>query len=297
MLRMWSRKRKSSEGTVLAGVALGERPWLVLGGGGLKGMAHLGAWRELDEAGFQPSGILGTSIGALVGACVAAGISVEELEEAARALQRSDIATLQRRALWLNGIRSPALFRGDRLKRYLERRLPEGGWDALSTRFQTNAVELGSGRTEWFGIGARTDVSLPEAVYASSALPLFYPPIVLPGGIYIDGGTEEALPIRRAAELGATGIVAVDVGSAEGADAEDVIEGGMLSIHGRVFSIMSGRIRRETVDRWNGPPLLYIRPKLDAYGTFDFDHVDEFLQAGLEAVTNVLRPTVAAESG
>ncbi len=267
---------------------MGERPWLVLGGGGLKGLAHLGVWRGLKEAGLQPEGILGTSIGALVGACLAAGRPLEELEEEARALRRTDIARVQRRTVWLNGIRSPSLFRGEMLRQYLRRVLPKEGWSSLQIRFQANAVELGTGQTEWFGAGARTDVSLPDAIYASAALPLFYPPIPLPGGLYVDGGTEAALPIHRAAKLGATGIVAVDVGSGEKGDGEEVVEQGMLAIHQRVFSIMSGRLRRETILHWEGPPLLYVRPRLDDYGTFDFEHLGYFLGEGLRSIREIL---------
>lgn len=281
MLAFWRRgDRERVSGPTLAGIPLGEAPWLVLGGGGLKGLAHLGAWRALREAGFHPAGILGTSIGALVGACLSGGRDPDELEAEARRLTRADITRIQRRALWVNGIRSEALFRGDVLRAYLANVLPPGGWEAMAIRFQANAVELGSGRTEWFGVGARTDVPLVEAIYASSALPLFYPPGRLPGGAYVDGGTGAALPIERAAELGATSVIAIDVGSGELGEVGRILEEGMLSIHQRVFAIMSGRRRRESIAQWNGPPLLYIRPDLDGYGTFSFENIEYFLEEG-----------------
>jgi NTE family protein len=277
------------EGVKIGGISLGTQPWLVLGGGGLKGLAHLGAWRVLSEAGFAPAGIVGTSIGALIGACIAGGRSLQEMEADARRLRRTDIARVQRRAVWMYGIRASALYRGDTLKRYLLEVLPPGDWNALQTRFQSNAVELGTGRTEWFGIGARTDVSLVDAIYASAALPVFYPPLPLPGGVYVDGGTEDALPIQRAADLGASGIVAIDVGAGEEVDARHVASRGMLAIHERVFSIMSGRRRRTVVREWEGPPLLYIRPELDGFGTLDFDHVEDFLHIGRDAAMIALR--------
>ncbi len=278
----WRRPTGSAEPR-LGGVELGERPWLVLGGGGVKGLAHLGAWRVLKAAGFEPEGIIGTSIGALVGACLAGGQPLEELEQMALTVSREEIATMPRRLLWTQGIRSPALYRGDVFMSYIERVIPADGWDALRIRFQTNAVELGSGKTEWFGVGARTDVTLAQAVYASSALPVFYPPCALPGGLYVDGGTEEALPILRAAELGATAIVAIDVGRAESADADAAVKHGMLAIHERVFSIMSGRHRRKVVSEWNGPPMLYIRPNVDQFGTLEFRKLDQMIEEGRKA--------------
>jgi predicted acylesterase/phospholipase RssA len=223
-----------------------------------------------------------------VGACLSAGRPLEALEAEARALRRSDIAGLQRRGLWMRGLRSPSIFRGEVLARTLGRVLGSTGWEALEIRFQANAVEMGTGRTEWFGIGARTDVALADAIYASSALPVFYPPIELPGGVYVDGGTEDALPIARAAELGATGIVAVDVGAAEVTDPRAVVERGMLAVHERVFSIMSGGRRRRTVANWSGPPLVYIRPELDDVGTLELGEPDRLLEAGRIATERMI---------
>lgn len=284
MQAFWRRGKAEEEaGPVLGGIALGAHPWLVLGGGGLRGLAHVGVWRALHELDFRPAGVIGTSIGSLVGALIAAGRPVGEMEDEARELRRTDIARVQRRALWVNGIRSEALFRGDTLEAYLGRILPPGGWRDLSLRFQANAVELGTGRSEWFGVGARTDVSLTRAIYASAALPLFFPPARIPGGVYVDGGVAATMPLGRARELGATAIVAVDVGSGEEGDARKTLADGMLGIHQRVFSIMAGRRRREEVAHWSGPPLLYIRPRLDGYGTFDFEAIDYFLEEGYRA--------------
>ena len=280
--------RTESSGLNIGGVPLGDRPWLVLGGGGLRGLAHLGVWRVLQQAGLRPAGIVGTSIGALVGASLAAGRPLEELEEIARSVSREKVARMPRRFLWPQGIRSSGLYRGDTLMNYIEKVAPAGGWASLRIPFQVNAVELGSGRTEWFGTGARTDVRLPQAIYASAALPVFYPPCPLPGGHYVDGGTKDALPIPRAAELGASGIIAVDVGAAETADASTIVERGMLAIHDRVFAIMSGAQRRSTVRKWTGPPLVYIRPQMVGRGPLEFGRVEEMLEAGRKAAEAVL---------
>ena len=275
-------------GLQLGGVRLGARPWLVLGGGGVRGLAHLGAFRVLSEAGLRPSGIVGTSIGALVGACLAAGKSIDELEAEALALTREQVARMPRRLLWAKGIRDEALYRGSVFRRYLEGVLPECGWESLRMPFQTNAVELGSGGTEWFGVGARTDVPIADAVYASAALPVFYPPCRIPGGLYVDGGTREALPLHRAEELGATGVVAIDVGGGESADAGEIVKLGMLAVHERVFSIMSGRHRRATVSGWSGAPLLYIRPEVDAFGILEFGRLRQLIEAGrIAALTSI----------
>jgi NTE family protein len=285
----WGNRRGDREaGVKLGGVDLGPRPWLVLGGGGLRGLVHIGAWSVLSDAGFRPAGILGSSVGALLGACIASGRPPAELEAEARTVRKGDVAQLQRRALWVTGIRSEALFRREALEGLIGRLLPTEGWEGLQLRFQANAVELGSGRSEWFGAGGRTDVPLAQAIYASAALPLFFPPARLPGGAYVDGGVLDPLPLERARALGATGIVAVDASSGETADLEKVLEDGLLGLHQRVLSLATGSRRRTLIAEWSGPPLLYIRPALERFGTFDFTAIPYFLEEGVRATQGAL---------
>jgi NTE family protein len=268
--------------------SLGKRVWLVLGGGGLKGLAHIGVLRALDEADVTADGIVGTSIGALVGSLAGAGRSWEDLRELARELKKEDIVRVNRRAVLFNGIRQTSVFRGDVLREYYEGILPEHGWDDLDIPVLINAVDLATGRTEWFGPGARSDVSLLDAVYASSALPVFYPPAVLGERAFVDGGTEHPLGLERAAEAGATGVVGVDVGAGEVGKTDKILRQGMLAIHQRIFSIMTYRRRRDLLAGWEGPPLLHVRPRLDGYETFDFENVEYFMEEGYRATREAL---------
>lgn len=260
----------------------------MLGGGGLKGLAHVGAWQALEEAGVDPVGIVGTSIGALVGACLAGGMRWRELVPLAFALRRSDIARINRRVLLLNGIRQESLLLGEPLRSYIERVLPVRSWDDLTLPLQVNAVDLETGTTHWFGTGADTSVGLVDAIYASAALPVFYPPAQVDGKVYVDGGTEFSLPLVRAADLGASGIVAVDPGSGRQSHPHRVVAEGMLAVHQRVFSIMSWRKRTDMVAHWTQPPLIYVRPRMEGIGTFDFDRVQYFLEEGYRAAREAL---------
>lgn len=265
-----------------------EPPWLVLGGGGLKGLAHVGAWRALDEAGIRPAGIIGTSIGALVGALAASEMGHEEAHRLALELEHDDIVRINRRAAWINGIRQPSVFRGEVLRDYLAEVLLDIDWDHLMYPFLVNAVDLGSGSTVWFGSGERTDIPLIDAVYASCSLPGFYPPLELDGLALVDGGTEHALAIEKAMEVGARRLVAIDVGSGQSADIAATLDAGFLGIHQRVFAIMTYRQRRGSLERWSGPPLLYVRPALAGYGPFGFEHVQYFLDEGYRATREAL---------
>lgn len=267
---------------------LGARPWLVLGGGGLKGMGHAGAWQALGEAGFRPQGLVGTSIGALVAAALAGGMGWGDLAPRAFSLRKEDLVRINRRVLWVNGLRATSVFQAEPLREYIERLLPVREWEELDFPLQINAVDLSSGETHWFGVGARTDVPLVDAVYASCALPVLYPPARLGEGWFVDGGAVDALPLHRAEELGATGILALDVGSGIEVDAGVTVASGLVGIHSRIFSMASGRRRRDAIQQWRGIPLRLIRPRLEGYGSFDFHHAGYFLEEGYRATRAAL---------
>lgn len=265
-----------------------ERAIVVLGGGGVKGLAHAGAWRAIEEFDIPVAEIVGTSIGAFVGACIAGGMSAELLHARARALKRQDIVTLNRWAFLLNGISESSVFRPDAFRDYLEETLPVERFEQLTMPFSLNAVHLETGRVDWFGVDGRTDVTLAQAVYASCALPLFYPPAEIYGETYVDGGVREALPIQRAAARGADLVIAIDVSAGEVKDSKDTVSKGLVAIHHRVMDIMVYTRKRDALLSWTGPELLYIRPRLDGYSTFDFDRTEYFLEEGYRAARDAL---------
>jgi NTE family protein len=276
---------------------LGDRPWVVFGGGGLKGLAHAGAWQAIQEAGLPVAGIVGTSIGALVGACLAGGMGWRDLAPLAFAIRRGDIARINRRALLFNGIRQEALLQSEPLREFIRVILPVREWDELTLPLQINAVDLDTGDTVWFGPGADTSISLEDALYASAALPVFYPPLTVGGRTFVDGGVEFTLGLGRAVDRGATGLIGIDVGSGQRGHADRVRDQGLIAIHQRVFSIMSWRKRHDLVRHWTEPPLLMVRPRLDGFGTFDFDETQYFLEEGYRAARAALRRGVGAAEG
>ncbi len=263
--------------------SLGPRPWLVLGGGGIKGLAHVGVWRRLEEAGVEIAGVVGCSIGAVVGACIAAGMDTAEMSRVALGLRRSDIIRLNRRAAWISGIKAVSVFRGDALRGYVEEIVPAREWSELRVPLQVNAVDLETGRTVWFGPGARTDVPLVDALYASAALPVLYPPMEHGGSFYVDGGLDQVVPVDQAVAAGATGVVAVDVVGTGRWSGADVVREGMVAIHQRAMGIMIRNRRRTLESMWGATPTVHIEPDLEGYGTFDFGAVPYFLEEGYRA--------------
>lgn len=261
---------------------------VVFGGGGVKGMGHAGAWRAIEESGVAVDEVIGTSIGALVAACVSAGLPWEVLYEQARALAKPDIVALNRWTLLLNGIRQPSVFQAEPLRTYITDVLPATDYTDLRLPVSINAVDLETGRMVWFGEGGRTDVPLAEAIYASCALPLFYPPAAWNGEYFVDGGVLDGLPIDRAAERGADLIIAIDVGAGEVKDSADTVSKGLVAIHHRVLEITGWARKRSQLNSWNGPRLIYVRPDFEAYSTFDFGQTDYFLEEGYRATRDAL---------
>src|SRR5881296_1285154 len=94
---------------------------LVLGGGGMKGVAHVGVLQALTERGLVPAQIVGSSVGALVGAGWSAGKSIAELREVAIGLHRKDVFLVAHADMAFKRMRSPALFRREPLDALIER--------------------------------------------------------------------------------------------------------------------------------------------------------------------------------
>ena len=270
------------------------RTVLVLGGGGMKGIAHIGVWKALEENGIHPDAIIGTSIGALIVACLAGGLGWRELAEIARRLRRQDIVSVNRRAMWLGGVREPAVFEGEHFLEYIRKSLPVPEFSALRIPFRANAVSLLSGEEVWFGAGAREEVPLAEAVYASCALPMYFAPARIDGDVLVDGGILDVFPVRRALEWGAERGIGVDVGSDFLPPAPGYFEQGMIAIHDRVLNLNLQEQRARCIEDVKDAPLLYIRPKIGHLHSFDFDRTQFFLEEGYRAAREAISAAAAA---
>src|SRR5579864_5372457 len=83
---------------------------LVLGGGGIKGFAHIGVMRALDERGIVPSVYAGTSIGALLAAARVGGMTVEEQTRRAESLRRRDLFRINHLGMLMERMRAPSIY-------------------------------------------------------------------------------------------------------------------------------------------------------------------------------------------
>ena len=107
-------------------IGIPPRVALVLGGGGLKGFAHIGVLRALEERGIRPALIAGTSIGALIGAAYVRGLSIDAMEQRALSLRKPDLFRINHMGMVMRRMLSPALYLEEPLQGIVDRLSPEG---------------------------------------------------------------------------------------------------------------------------------------------------------------------------
>ena len=208
------------------------RTALVLGGGGLKGFAHIGVLRALRERGIVPSLYAGTSIGSLIAAAHLSGLTIDEMTRQAEELRKRDLFRINHLGVLLERMRSPSLYLEAPLRALAARAANGRTFAELPAPLLISTVDVERGTRVVWGLPGLRDVPVADAVYASCALPGFFPPGRVDGRLCIDGGTVDNLPAAVAA-LGMDAVIAVDVGSAELGRAADILSQGFASIYMR----------------------------------------------------------------
>ena len=183
----------------------------VLGGGGHLGAHEVGMLRALLERGIVPDLVLGTSIGAINGAAVAAEptvAAVRRLADMWTGFERGDVfggsvlarlGTLARTRTHLHG--------NEGMRRLLAAALPVDRIEALQIPFECVAASIETASEHWFTSGPIVD-----AVLASSAVPGILPPVEIDGEHFLDGGIVNSIPVGRAVARGAKRIYVMHVG-------------------------------------------------------------------------------------
>lgn len=260
---------------------------LVLGGGGLKGFAHIGVLAALEEKGIRPAVLAGTSIGSLICAAQAGGMSIEDMTDHAKGLRRRDLFRLNRLGMLLERTHAPSIYQAAPLREVCESVVRDTTFSELDTTLLVNTVDLQRGSPVVWGLPGLRDASVVDAVYASCALPGFYPPGDVGDRSCVDGGVVDNLPVGVASQ-GMDAVIAVDTGSAALITQKDIARQGFTAIYMRAATTMMHALQLTPLEEWAGPPMILIRPKVAHIGWFSFTHTDELIDAGYRAAMEAL---------
>ena len=260
---------------------------LVLGGGGLKGFAHIGVLAALEEKGIRPAVLAGTSIGSLICAAKARGMSIEDMTDHAKSLRRRDLFRLNRLGMLLERTHAPSIYQAGPLRDVCASIVGDANINELDTTLLVNTVDLQRGSPVVWGLPGLRDVSVLDAVYASCALPGFYPPGEVAGRSCVDGGVVDNLPTSVASQ-GMDVVIAVDTGSAALITQKDIAAQGFTAIYMRAATTMMHALQLQPLEVWAGPPMILIRPRVSHIGWFSFSHTDELIEAGYRAAMEAL---------
>jgi NTE family protein len=300
---------------------LAQRPsiGLVLGGGAARGFAHIGVIRTLIAKGIVPDVIAGTSIGAVIGGCYAAG-NLDGVEAWCRSLTRRSVLG------YLDvSFSGSALINGGRLADKLLQTAGDAAIEQLPVRFAAIATEFKTGHEIWITRGP-----LVEAARASYALPGMFPPIRIGGRWLMDGALVNPVPVSAARALGARVVIAVNVNTdlygrgttiqdyggpepgavATDASMEEVVaqrsllgrfaseraekrrffgeagRPGLSTVMVEAFNVMQDRLTRARLA--GDPPDILVSPRLGRIGLFDFHRAAEMIDLGAEAAEKAL---------
>ena len=283
----------------------GERPLaLVLSGGGARGIAHIGVLRVLDSLGVRPSLVVGSSMGALVGALYAGGVPVPQIDSIARTIP---FVSLFRRYtpithLTAGDFRAPAItlsptfvleFRGGRphlqspvaseprVNALINQLLlrpnlrAAGDFDSLPVRFRAVATDMQTKKSVVLGDG-----DLAEAVRASIAIPVVFVPVERHGRLLVDGSMSDDVPVGVARSLGARRIIVSDA-SASLSDSASRGESTLGYLIDALFTQPPDSL---------GPDDVRIAPNVRNFGALDFsdDVVGPLIDTGYRAAEHVL---------
>ena len=287
---------------------------LALGAGAARGWCHIGILQEFEAAGLRPDIIAGTSIGALVGGCYAAG----QLE----AVERFSLSLSRRRVLSLLDLSfsGGGLFSGARLREKLEAALVGKTVEGLPIPFAAVATEISTGHEIWVRSGP-----LARALNASYALPGLLEPLNVDGRWLFDGALVNPIPVSVCRAMGADIVIAVNVVSDSmfrgtvigdrnvGDETTDALAQKVEDVAGRswlggvasptalikrrlrrsahdgpgvasvmldAFSITQDRIARSRLA--GDPPDVLINTRLEKFGLFDFHRAAEMIEIGRE---------------
>lgn len=242
---------------------------LVLGGGGARGMSHIGVLEEFEKACIPIDAIVGCSAGSIVGALYADCMDLNTLKNVLEPLRKWDV-------LDINVCKCRyGLVQGYSLDRFLCKHLKSRCFEDLHIPFYAVATDLIAGELVTIGSGP-----LIPAIRASAAVPLIFRPIFLYDRMLVDGGVADPIPVQSAKALGAQIIVAVDL-------SELLPPTCPTNLFGVAARSAELKLLLQSESCVQGADVV-IRPELGCLSMFDTDHNEFAYQAGIQAAKQAI---------
>jgi len=266
---------------------------LVLSGGGALGLAHLGVIKVLEREKLTPHMIVGTSMGAIIGALWATGHSAVEMEEIALSFNISDymegithkipfdnsfIKFLQAEEALGTILSKRGVNNGIKVRNYLNELYEGKSFQETDIPFYCNAVDLLTGHEM-----IMNDGTLADGVYASMAYPGFFEPLDRAEELLCDGSVQNNFPVWIARQFGSRRVIGIDVGYYKRIASSDMDNG--LSVILRSFQTACQTQRRTRKDK--ATVRLHLRSPRG--NSFDFNDNSSLIRAGEEAAEKWLK--------
>ncbi|SHI54305.1 patatin-like phospholipase family protein [Algibacter luteus] len=242
---------------------------LVLSGGGIRGAAHLGAIKALEEHGISPNYIAGTSAGAIVGALYAYGYKWDDI---LTFFSKTQIIDLKKFA-----INKPGFIDAEKFYSSFKTYLKHDDFGSLKKHLKVTAANILNGNLEVFEAG-----ELIKPVIASSAIPGLFSPVKINDNYYVDGGALNNFPVELLKDtcdviigVYVNGFVPITINELK--YSHNVVE--------RAFKLK--QVKEDQL-KFNDCDLVIYPKELSKYGTFDKKHLHEIFAIGYEAAMKVL---------
>jgi NTE family protein len=241
---------------------------LALGGGAVRGAAHVGVLAVLEREGIHPDVVAGVSAGAIVGAGVAAGVPAADMMDAFRSASWLQIAT----PAWLSRL---SMLDFSPMGKLIEKTTSVTDFAGLTLPFAAIACDLLTGQSIVIESGP-----LRDAVVASSAVPGLFEPVRRGDRLLVDGGIVVNVPVQVARDLGADYVLGVDIMALddeadEPKDARDVL-------------LLAWEIVQHRSGQGGVPADIMVTPALGALNPWDFSKVDDAYARGVAAMEAAL---------
>lgn len=247
---------------------------LVLGGGGARGLAHIGVLRILQEEGIPIDVITGTSVGALIGGLYAANVPIEKMERLAEDIGWEEITNLSAEAI-VKLLTAEKLLSTEKMEKYITLQIGNKRFDELKIPFACVATDLKTGEKIIFREGL-----VAPAVRASATIPGVFEPVEYRQRYLVDGGLVDNLPVEVAKMLGAEIIIAVMVS----ADFTQYSTANILLTLNQAIYIQGEVLNQEQLKKAH----LVIRPQVKDISAIELWRARECMDAGIIAARKML---------